>query len=66
MGEAKRRKELGILPREKNLKLRTSDRYLEWLPISKSRMEKYPYIGVATMALGTIIFLISGGFESIN
>ena len=28
--------------------------------------KKYPYMGVATMALGAIIFLVSGGAESIN
>ena len=55
MGEAKRRKELGILPREKNLKLRTSDRYLEWLQLANLEWKNI-LIGVATMALGTIIF----------
>ena len=65
MGEAKRREELGLPPRQKN-KLNKSDRYLSWLPITKSRIKKYPYIGVATMALGAIIFLVSGGTNSIN
>ena len=50
---------------EKNL-LNKSDRYLSWLPITKSRIKKYPYMGVATMALGAIIFLVSGGANSIN
>ena len=58
MGEAKRREELGLPPRQKN-ELNKSDRYLSWLPITKSRFKKYPYMGVATMALGAIIFLFT-------
>ena len=65
MGEAKRRKELGLPARQKN-ELNKSDRYLSWLPITKSRIKKYPYMGVATMLLGAIIFLVSGGANSIN
>ena len=66
MGEAKRREELGIPPRQKKIELNKSDRYLSWLPITKSRIKKYPYMGVAPMALGAIIFLVSGGANSIN
>ena len=66
MGEAKRRGELGLPPRQKKVKLTKSDRYFSWLPITKSRIKKYPYMGVATMALGAIIFLVSGGANSIN
>ena len=66
MGEAKRREELGLPPRPKKVKLNKSDRYFSWLPITKSRIKKYPYMGVATMALGAIIFLVSGGANSIN
>ena len=66
MGEAKRRVELGLPPRQKKVELNKSDRYLSWLPITKSRIKKYPYMGVATMALGAIIFLVSGGANSIN
>ena len=41
MGEAKRREELGLPPRQKN-ESNKSDRYLSWLPITKSRInEKY-------------------------
>ena len=65
MGEAKRREKLGLPPRQKN-KLNKSDRYLSWLPITKSRIKKYPYMGVATMAIGAIIFLVSGGANIIN
>ena len=46
--------------------LNKSDRYFSWLPITKSRIKKYPYMGVATMALGAIIFLVSGGANRIN
>ena len=66
MGEAKRREELGVPPRQKKVELNKSDRYLSWLPITKSRIKKYPYMGVATMVLGAIIFLVSGGANSIN
>lgn len=64
MGEAKRRKELGLKFREK--KIDKFDRYLSWLPVSKSNIKKYPYMGVVTMLLGVIIFLISGGANNIN
>lgn len=64
MGEAKRRKELGLLFREK--KIEKFDRYFSWFPVSKSSIKKYPYMGVVTMALGVIIFLISGGANNIN
>ena len=66
MGEAKRREDLGLPPRQKKVELNKSDRYLSWLPITKSRIKKYPYMGVVTMALGAIIFLVSGGANSIN
>ena len=66
MGEAKRRQNLGLPPRSKKVKLNKSDRYFSWLPITKSRIKKYPYMGVATMAVGVIIFLVSGGANSIK
>ena len=66
MGEAKRRQELGMSPRKKITNIERSDRYLYWLPITKTRIKKYPYMGLATMALGAIIFLASGGFNTIN
>ena len=66
MGEAKRREELGLPPRPKKVELNKSDRYFSWLPITKSRIKKYPYMGVATMIVGVIIFLVSGGANSIN
>jgi len=66
MGEAKRRAKLGLPPRQKNFALNKSDRYFSWLPITKSRIKRYPYMGVATMALGAIIFLVSGGANRIN
>ena len=66
MGEAKRREKLGIPPRKKTIDRENSDRYASWLPITKTSIQKYPYMGVATMALGAIIFLVSGGFNTIN
>ena len=66
MGEARRRKELSLPTRGKNFVQNNSDRYFSWLPINKSMIKKYPYMGVATMALGAIIFLVSGGANSIN
>ena len=66
MGEAKRREELGLPPRQKKVELNKSDKYFLWLPITKSRIKKYPYMGVVTMALGAIIFLVSGGADTIN
>ena len=66
MGEAKRRLELGISPRKKTIDLEKSDSFISWLPIIKTRIKKYPYMGVATMALGAIIFLVSGGFDTIS
>ena len=44
MGEAKRRKESGLPPRQKEVEINKSDRYFSWLPITKSRIKKYPYI----------------------
>ena len=59
MGEAKRRKELGIPPRDKKLQDTTQeDRYIPWLPLTKTQMSKYPYAPVATMALGLILLLV--------
>tara|TARA_Y100000739_G_scaffold195722_1_gene177532 strand:+ start:218 stop:418 length:201 start_codon:yes stop_codon:yes gene_type:complete len=66
MGEAKRRQVLGIPPRNKLIDKKKSDRYVSWLPISKATIKKYPYIGVATMALGAFIFLASDGFNTIS
>ena len=66
MGEAKRRQKLGIEPRKKKIDLEKSDRFISWLPITKTRIKKYPYMGVATMALGAIVFLVSGGFDTMS
>ena len=66
MGEAKRREVLGLPHRQKKVELNKSDRYISWLHITKSRIKKYPYMGVATMALGSIVFLVSGGASSID
>mgnify|MGYP001293806958 CR=1 FL=1 len=66
MGEAKRRRKLGLAPREQKFEVDKSDRFLSWLPITKSRFKKYPYMGVVTMVLGAFIFLVSGGAKSIS
>ena len=66
MGEAKRREVLGIPPRKDTIDIKKSDRYISWFPITKTTIKKYPYMGVATMALGAIIFLVSGGFNTIS
>ena len=66
MGEAKRREKLGLPPRYKKTKLNKPDRHSNWLTITKSNIKKYPYMGVATMALGAIIFLVSGGANVID
>ena len=66
MGEAKRRQELGIAPRKNKIDLEKSDRFISWLPVTKKRIKKYPYMGVVTMALGAIVFLVSGGFNTIS
>ena len=66
MGEAKRREKLSLPLRKKELELSKSDRYFSWLPITKSQFRRYPYMGVATMTLGVIIFLVSGGANHIN
>ena len=66
MGEAKRREKLGLPPRQKVLKVNKSYRYFSWLPITKSRIKKYPYMGVASMVIGAMIFLVSGGANSIS
>ena len=65
MGEAKRRKELGIPPRKKQLIETKTDRYISWLPLTKTQVSKYPYAPVATMAIGLIFLLVDWtGFNS--
>ena len=58
MGEAKRRKELGIPPRlKKNQKIH-SERFISLLPIIKKQISKYPYAAPVTMAIGLILLLV--------
>tara|TARA_B100000212_G_scaffold339671_1_gene318571 strand:- start:940 stop:1143 length:204 start_codon:yes stop_codon:yes gene_type:complete len=58
MGEAKRRKDLGISPRtEKKQKVQT-ERFFSWLPIIKKQISKYPYAAPVTMAIGLILLLV--------
>ena len=58
MGEAKRRKDLGIPPRLKKIKKDQTERIFSWLPISKKQISKYPYAAPVTMAIGLILLLI--------
>tara|TARA_B100001109_G_C18435513_1_gene277483 strand:+ start:109 stop:318 length:210 start_codon:yes stop_codon:yes gene_type:complete len=60
MGEAKRRKNLGLPP--KNLSKFKSDNKNEglfsWFPMTRAQYSKYPYLPVVTMALGLILLLV--------
>ena len=58
MGEAKRRKDLGIRPRLKKNQKVQSERLISWLPITKKQLSKYPYAAPVTMAIGLILLLI--------
>ena len=58
MGEAKRRKVLGIPPRIKKNQKDQSERLISFLPISKRQISKYPYAAPVTMAIGLILLLV--------
>ena len=58
MGEAKRRKNLGITPRLKKNQNDKSERLISWLPITKKQISKYPYAAPVTMAIGLILLLV--------
>ena len=58
MGEAKRRKNLGIAPRPKKNQKDQSERLISWLPITKNQISKYPYAAPVTMAIGLILLLV--------
>ena len=58
MGEAKRRKNLGIPPRPKKNQKGQSERLISWLPITKNQISKYPYAAPVTMAIGLILLLV--------
>ena len=58
MGEAKRRKNLGIPPRPKKNHKDQSKRLISWLPITKNQISKYPYAAPVTMAIGLILLLV--------
>ena len=58
MGEAKRRKDLGIPPRLKKIQKDQSERTISWLPITKKQLSKYPYAAPVTMAIGLILLLV--------
>ena len=58
MGEAKRRRDLGIAPRFKKNQKDQSERLIKWLPITKKQLSKYPYAAPVTMAIGLILLLV--------
>ena len=58
MGEAKRRKDLGIPARLKKNQKDQSERLVSWLPITKKQLSKYPYAAPVTMAIGLILLLV--------
>ena len=58
MGEAKRRRDLGIAPRFKKNQKDQSERLIKWLPINKKQLSKYPYAAPVTMAIGLILLLV--------
>ena len=58
MGEAKRRKDLGMPPRLKKNQTVHSERLISWLPITKKQLSKYPYAAPVTMAIGLILLLV--------
>ena len=66
MGEAKRRKDLGIPPRLKIIQRDQSERLISWLPITKKQISKYPYAAPVTMAIGLILLLVDWSNLSIG
>ena len=58
MGEAKRRKDLGIPPRLRIDQRDQSERLISLLPITKKQISKYPYAAPVTMAIGLILLLV--------
>ena len=58
MGEAKRRKDLGIPPRLKTIQKDQSEKLISWLPITKKQLSKYPYAAPVTMAIGLLLLLV--------
>ena len=58
MGEAKRRKDLGIPPRVKKNKKDQSEKLISLLPITKKQISRYPYAAPVTMAIGLILLLV--------
>jgi len=63
MGEAKRRKELGLLPKaSKQKKLSREEMLFSWSPWpTKYQMSRYPYDSIVPMVLGLILLI--WGFE---
>ena len=64
MGEAKRRKELGLKPREKSIKIKTFDKKIVQEKV-RNTLYKYPIIPFIFYALA-ILILILGIINVIN
>tara|TARA_Y100001978_G_C23513235_1_gene346632 strand:+ start:394 stop:588 length:195 start_codon:yes stop_codon:yes gene_type:complete len=58
MGEARRRKKLGLPPRIKSRYIDNSDRFISWIPITNRQISKYPYAAPVTMAIGLFLLLV--------
>ena len=66
MGEAKRRKDLKLPARVYKTQIDKYNSFLALTSNANSLIRKYPYMGVATMILGVILFLASGGEKDIK
>ena len=66
MGKGKKKRGLDLSSSNKKIKINKSEIFFSLLSITKSRIKKYPYIGVVTMAFGVILFLVSGGANIID
>ena len=58
MGEAKRRKELGLTKRINKIQKNEFYSVVSWFPITKKQLSKYPYIAPVTMAIGLILLMV--------
>ena len=65
MGEAKRRKKLGLPPKSSKLKkISREEKLFSWLPWpTKYQMSRYPYAPIVTMALGFLCGVSNSIFD---
>ena len=61
MGEAKRRKDLGLKPKKRDLNtiVDNSPRLLSWLPITEKQKDKFIQLSIKTswLGIGLLVFL---------